>query len=466
MYTTEQKMKTNLKYLILNIIVVLVLCGVSQVASAQLLGRNLASDERGVVVDKIIAKVDNYIILKSEVERAYLEYLSRGQFSSGDAKCRIFESLVINKLLVAKAEIDSVEVGDDEVESNLERRFSILLAQIGGTEADIERYYNKTIQEFKDDLRTDVKEQLIVQRMQSTITEGIDITPAEVKKFFKGIPSDSLPFFSKEVEVAQIVKNPTVSKSQKDKVKAELLRIRQTINSEADFEAAAKKYSQDPGSAARGGNYGYQRRGAFVPEYEAAVFKMKPLEISEPVETEYGFHLIQLIDRRGNEYNSRHILLTTTPSADDLKDAEGYLDSLKTVIAADSVSFEKAASEHSDDQQTSGSGGFFLNSLGSSYVAIDELDPVIFFTIDTMDIGQITKPISFRSDDGKEAARIIYFRSFKKAHQANLSQDYQKIQAAALTNKRNIALSKWFSDAQGDVFIEIDDELSYCKILN
>jgi len=439
---------------------------VSQHAYGQLLGRNTATDERGVVVDKIVAKIDNYIILKSEIERSYLEYLSRGQFTSGDAKCSIFESLVINKLLVAKAEIDSVVVGDDEVESNLERRFSILLAQIGGTEADIERYYNKTIQEFKDDLRSEIKEQLIVQRMQSTITEDIDITPAEVKKFFKTIPSDSLPFFSKEVEVAQIVKNPTVSKSQKEKVRNELLSIKQTINNEADFEAAARKHSQDPGSATRGGNYGYQRRGAFVPEYEAAVFKMKPGQISEPVETEYGFHLIQLIDRRGNEYNSRHILLTTSPSGNDLELAQEYLDSLRTIIIADSTTFEKAASEFSDDQRTSGSGGFFLNSLGSSYVPVDELDPVIFFTIDTMQTGQITNPVTFRTDDGKESVRMIYFRSFKKAHQANLKQDYQKIQAAALTNKRNIALSKWFSEAQGDVFIEIDDEYSYCKILN
>ena len=203
-----------------------------------------------------------------------------------------------------------------------------------------------------------------------------------------------------------------------------------------DFETMAKENSEDAGSASQGGNYGFRKRGEFVPEYEATVFRLKPGEISQPVESEYGYHLIQLIERRGNEYNSRHILLMTSPSESDLDIAAYYLDSLGNNIRNDSISFESAASEFSDDIDTAGSGGFFLNISGGSKVPVDEIDPVVFFTIDTMSVGDLSKPIIYRTPDGKDAVRILYYKSMVKPHLANLKQDYQKIYNAALNQKR------------------------------
>ncbi len=425
----------------------------------------LSQQPKGQVLDKIVSKVDNYIVLKSEVDRTYLEYLSRGEKGGTAIKCKIMENLVIDKLMVAKAEIDSVIVSDEEVESNLDRRLQIMISQIG-SEEDIERYYGKSIEQFKEELRESIHEQLVVQRMESEITADLEVTPAEVKKFFKRIPRDSLPFYSKEIEIAQIVKYPSISKSQREKVKKRLYDIRADIMAGADFEDMARKHSEDAGSAARGGNYGFKKRGQFVPEYEAVVFKLKAGEISEPVESDYGYHLIQLIERRGNEYNSRHILLMTNPSESDLAESGKYLDSLRTLIVQDSISFEKAATEYSDDIETAGSGGFLLNNSGGSRVPVDEIDPVIFFTIDTMQVGTISNPIAFRTPDGKDAVRILYYKSTIKPHLANLQQDYQKIYAAALNKKRLITLNDWFDEAKEDVFIEIDPEFRECRILN
>ncbi|MEM7550624.1 MAG: peptidylprolyl isomerase [Bacteroidota bacterium] len=420
--------------------------------------------QQEVVVDEIIVKVDDYIVLKSDLEKAYLDVSSRGSFTQGNLKCRLLEQMVVDKLLVAKAEIDSVVVSEDEVQRNLDRRFQVLVSQVGSKE-EIEAFYGKSIEEFQEELREQVEEQLIVQRMQGTITEGLDVTPAEVKKFFKNIPADSLPFFSKEVAVAQLVKFPEVSKPQKLKVKDRLLEIREQIKSDSDFEEMARKYSEDPGSAFRGGNYGFQTRGSFVPEYEAAVFKMEPGEISEPIESEFGYHLIQLIERRGNEYNSRHILLKIEPSEEDLEGTEDLLDSLKTTIEEGNLTFQKAASEYSDDIVTSGSGGFFAGSTGALSIPVDEIDPVLFFTLDTMSVGSITPPMRYRTDDGKDAVRVIYYKSFSPPHQANLNDDYQKIYSATLNSKRSKILNKWFDDARYDVYIDIDDEYSNCEIL-
>lgn len=419
----------------------------------------------GVLVDEIIAKVDNYIVLKSDLEGAYLQYLSSGQGSGPQAKCGILEQLIVNKLLVAKAEIDSVIVSDAEVDGNLDRRMQIIISQYGGSPERLEEYYGKSINRIREEIRDQIKEQLIVQRMQSTITSGVTITPAEVKKFFNRIPTDSLPYFSTEVEVAQIVKIPEVGKDQKSRAKSTLYDLKDRIENGESFNVLAKEYSQGP-SGRNGGELGIAKRGAMVPEYEAAALKLKPGELSDPVETEFGFHLIELKDRRGNEYDSRHILIIPEFSENDIQIADDYLDSLKNIIELDSMAFEQAAKEYSDDQLTSGSGGFFLDQSGSTKISVDNLDdPVIFFTIDTMQVGQISPPIKFRMDDGKEAVRIIYFKSRIEPHQASLRDDWQKIQSAALNEKQSRALSTWFNKARNDVFIRIDDNYNNCNIM-
>jgi len=367
-------------------------------------------------------------------------------------------------LLVAKAEIDSIIVTDEEVESNLDERMRRILAQIGGDESEVETYYGKSLDQIQSEIRESVKEQLIVQRMQGEITSDIKVTPAEVRTFFKNIPNDSLPYFSAEVAIGQIVKFPTVGKNQKQNVRAKLIDLRERIEKGESFEELAKKYSEGP-SASQGGNLGYQKRGDLVPEYEATALQLKPGELSNPVESAFGFHLIQLIDRRGNEYNSRHILVRAESSENDVEEAKAYLDSLRTLILNDSISFEKAAKEYSDDQATATSGGFLMGSTGAAYVPTNELDFETFLTIDTMKIGGITKPLNYRMEDGQTAARIILFKDKIRPHQANLIEDYQKIAAAATAQKKNNILSTWFDKAQAEVYIQIDPEYNTCQIL-
>ncbi len=418
-----------------------------------------------VAIDKIIAKVDNYIILKSELERSYLDFLSRGQMRGSNAKCQILQQLVVNKMLMAQSEIDSIFVDDSEVNSNLDRRMAVMAQQFGG-EAEIERAYGKTIDQIRSEIFDNIKEQLTIQRMQSELTSSLKVTPSEVKKFFRDIPQDSLPYFSTEVSIAQIVKEAEPGKIQKDKVKNLLLNIRSRIESGESFADLAKQYSQDPGSAANGGQLGFYGRGELAPEYEAAALSMQPGGISMPVETQFGIHLIQLQEKRGNTYRSRHILITPQPNQDDYTRTENYLDSLRNRIVLDSITFQSAAKEYSDDQLTSSAGGFFQDESGALRVAAETLDPNIFFTIDTMKIGNITKPIRFQKEDGTYAYRIIYYKNKIAPHQANLDDDYQKIAAATLAQKKNNKISLWFEKARGNVFIEIDPEYDYCNLAN
>jgi len=422
-------------------------------------------ESEGVVIDKIIAKVDDYIVLKSELERAYLDFLARGQARGSGAKCEILQQLVVNKMLVAQAEIDSIIVLDEEVNSNLDRRMAVMAQQFGG-ELEIQKAYGKSIEQIKAEIFENIKEQLTIQRMQSDLTSGMKVTPSEVRKFFKDIPRDSLPYFSTEVSIAQIVRQADPGPPQKEKARSFLLDIKSRIEKGESFETLAKQYSQDPGSAERGGELGFFGRGELAPEYEAAALSLSPGEISMPVETQFGFHIIELEGKRGNTYKTRHILIKPQPNQADYDRTEKFLDSLRTEIVNDSITFQAAAKEHSDDQETSSAGGFFQDETGALRVSVEQLDPNIFFTIDTMQVGEMTKPLRFQQTDGTYAFRIIYYKDKIKPHQANIDDDYQKIAAAALSRKKNLKISEWFEKARSNVFIDIDSEYDYCSLAN
>ncbi|WP_339813344.1 peptidylprolyl isomerase [uncultured Imperialibacter sp.] len=419
--------------------------------------------QQTMVLDEIIAKVDNYIILRSDMEKSYLEMLSRNDIT-GITRCDALETLVINKMLVAKAEIDSVMVEDGDVESNLDRRLQFFINQVGSEER-LEEFYGKTIDQFKDELRESVKEQMVVEKMQGTITKDLTVTPAEVKKFFKTIPSDSLPFFSTEVTIGQIVKIPEPGEVEKEKIRTQLIAIRNKILAGESMATLAQQYSMDPSVRRNNGELGFFRRGDLAPEFEATALSTQPGEISMPVETDFGFHIIQLVERRGNTYNSRHILMIPVPSPADIKASRDYLDSLKTQIEAKTITFEKAAKEYSDDKATASDGGFLLDGTGAPRVSVEEIDPVLFFTLDTMKVGNITAPIDYRLDDGTQALRLIYYKDKVPPHQANLEQDFQKIYQATLSAKKNKILSEWFRKAQGDVYIDVDPEFDFCNLL-
>ncbi|MCC5937756.1 MAG: peptidylprolyl isomerase [Lunatimonas sp.] len=428
----------------------------------------------GQVLDKIIAKVDNYILLESDLQKAYLEAVSQAQQGFGTpTKCEVFESLVINKLMAAKAEIDSILVSDAEVIIQTDQRFSMIMQQFGGDEETLIEAYGKTSDQLKAELQDAIKEQMIVGKMQKKIAEDVTVSPADVRKFFEAIPKDSLPFFSAEVTVGQIVKKPEANKAEKDKVYNFLLGLKQQIlDGETDFATLASQYSEDPGSKVQGGDLGFFRRGELAPEYEAMAFALRPGEIGDPVETQFGFHLIQLLERRGTTFNTRHILITPKPSEEDVVKAERYLDSLRQVILDDKITFAKAAKEYSDDRQTSDNGGFFTDPInGSNKLTLRTLeDPVLYFTLDSMKVGTITTPMRFDDVDPRNmrsepAVRILFYKDRFPAHRANINDDYEKLKAATRRKKEEDILSSWFILAKEEVFIDIDPQYDECQAL-
>lgn len=423
----------------------------------------------GQVLDKIVAKVNNNILLESDVQKTYIEAVAQSQQGmSAPTRCEVFESLMINKLMVAKAEIDSVIVTDAEVMLQVDNRFNAVMQQFGGDESVLVEVYGKTADQLKSEIEDVIREQLIVQRMRNKITEGITVSPAEVRAFFNSIPRDSLPLFTSEATVGQIVRKPTVNPKVREEIIAQLSQFKQDIlDGKADFADLAKRYSMDPGSAAQGGDLGFFRRGELAPEYEATALSLRPGEISDPVETQFGFHMIQLLENRGATYNTRHILRIPTATEEDIQKAERYLDSLKKEIQDGKIEFAKAAKEYSQDRTTSDAGGFFTDpATNSNRLSLRTLeDPVLYFTIDTMKVGDITRPIRFEDPREGTKVRILYYKARYPAHKANLEDDYEKMKAATLRRKEDEILEKWFLTAKEDVFIDIDPVYDRCNVL-
>jgi peptidyl-prolyl cis-trans isomerase SurA len=423
------------------------------------------AQEKEIIVDRIIVKVDNYIVLKSDLERTYLEYLSQGEVNSGSLRCKALENLVINKMLVAKAEIDSIVVSDGAVQNNLDQRMSYMISQIGSPK-EIEAYYGKSLEQIEAELFDQVKEQQIIEEMQRTITADIKVTPSEVKQFFNSIPNDSLPYFSTEVEVGQLVMKPEPGQEQRAKVERQLLEIRgQILRGSAKFENLAKLYSEDPGSGSRGGELPFYKRGELAPEFEESAMTMEVGELSMPIKTDFGYHLIELQERRGNTFKTRHILITPKPSVDDIANAALKLDSIRNLILDSVMDFRSAAKEFSADNETAMNGGFFSGQDGSTRVSVEVLDPNIFFTVDTMKIGAITEPLKFSMPDGSTAFRLIYYLQRVPPHQANLKDDYQKLAQYALNEKKGRLLDEWFKRAKDEVYVDLDPSYNYCNIL-
>ena len=316
----------------------------------------------GQVVDKIVAKVDNNILLESEVQKSYLEALSQAQQGiESPTRCAVFESLLINKLMVAKAVVDSVLVTDAEVLLEANNRFAMVMQQFGGDESMLAEMYGKTAEQLKAELEEVMREQLIVRKMRKTITDGITVSPSEVRAFYLNIPKDSLPLFTSEATVGQIVRKPETNPKVREEIIAQLKQFKEAIaTGKSTFAELAKANSEDPGSAEQGGDLGFFRRGELAPEYEATALGLRLGEISDPIETQFGFHMIQLLENKGSTFNTRHILRIPKASEEDIVKAERYLDSLKKEVLAGKIDFAKAAKEYSQDRATSDAGGFLL----------------------------------------------------------------------------------------------------------
>ncbi len=420
------------------------------------------SQEAPVNIDRIIAKVDNYIILRSEVEQLY----QRGQQQQQPvSKCQALESMVVNKLLVAKAEIDSVLVDDKDVDAQLTARMQQMI-QMYGNEKNIVEQFGKSLETLKSEVRSQVREQITAQKMQGKITEGLKITPNEVKRFFTRIPKDSIPEIPTEVELGHIVRLAKVTKAQKEELSERLLDYKRRILAGEKFEDLAKEYSEDPGSRQYGGDLSWSQRGKMVPQFEAAAMRLKPNEMSNVVESDFGLHLIQTLEIRGQEFHARHILLRPDYNRLDASDATKFLDSIRTEIVKDSIKFEKAAKDFSEDKQTQDGGGMLIDpQTGASRLPLDEsMDPTLYFTIDSMKVGTITVPLPYRSEDGKTGVRIIYYKARHAPHRANLKDDFERLKEFATMEKRNVEIEKWFKKATADVYIKIDPEFESCNI--
>ncbi len=419
------------------------------------------------VIEKIIAKVNDNIILSSELEFAIMQVKQENPQPVPNLECRVLESLLVQKVLVAKAEIDSVVVDEQTIQNTIDQKWeAILKGPPPLTEAMIYERYGKTKDEITDELRPQIVEQLTSQKMQGEITDEISVTPADVKKFYKNIPKDSLPRISTEVEIGQISVLPKYSEKAKEAARKKLEDARQRILNGDDFEIIASTISQDPVSARQGGELGQFCRGDLVPEYESACFKLNPGEYSEIIESVFGFHFIQLISRHGNCFNSRHILIKPEKTAADMEKAVMFLDSIRSLILADSLSFEKAAYEYSDDVTTKQNGGQLYNpQTGTNRVPMESLDPTLFFTIDTMKVGTISEPFVAKTFNGEKAATLIYYKNKTRAHIANLKDDYQMISNAALAEKKNKALNEWFENSKKELYITVAPEYQGCKVL-
>lgn len=419
------------------------------------------------VIDKVVATVGGELVLLSEVEEqvALLEAQNGGL--PDNARCQILESLLVSKLMLNQSKLDSIEVADEEVEVQLQARIDRILGFMNGDISQFEAYYGQSINEVKEQFREDLKNQILTDRMRGQVLGGVKVTPSEVKNFFNQIPFDSLPYFNSEVEIGEIVYKPKVNPVEKQKAIDKLEEIRtQIMKDSASFEEMAQKYSDD-GSARIGGDLGWAQRGKFVQAFEAAAYKLEKDEISPVTETEFGLHIIQLLERRGNSIHVRHILVRPEITDADMELARKHLDSIRHLIVNDSMSFSLAVKRHSDEniQSFTNDGRLVNPATGNTFFETGDLDPDIYFTIDTMQINGISAPFEFNDPTGEAYFRLVQLQSRSAPHRANLQLDYSKIRQAAIESKQNEFINAWVEDKIESTYIAIDGLYDNCPNL-
>lgn len=423
----------------------------------------LAQNDKALI-DRVVATVGGEIILLSEVQEQFSYAKQQNANLPPDFLCVSVQNLIVQKLLVNQAKLDSVEVKDDEVETQLNARIDRLMLYFNQDPKAIEEFYGQSIDQIKDQTRSDMRNQILAERMQGKITEKATITPSEVKQFFKNIPKDSLPYFNAEVEIREIVYKPQINAAERTSAQERAIDLRKRIEAGEDFAALAKKFSDDLGSGAQGGDLGFVKRGTFVPEFEAMAYKLEPNQLSPVVETEFGFHIIQLIERRGNLIHCRHILIKPEISEADLKIAETKLDSVRKLILDGKMTFSEALKKFGDkNQQSFSNDGRVANPRsGNTFFEVTDLETNIFFAIDGKKEGDIAEPFQYKGPDGTDFFRLVQLVSRSKPHQADLKQDYGKIQQAALEQKKAAFTEKWVLDKLKSTYLSIGDMFAEC----
>lgn len=417
-----------------------------------------------VVLDKTIAKIGDQYILLSDLEYRYREEVLAKGIDTKEAKCDLLFTMIREKMLIVQADRDSIEVSPDEIDMQMEQRMAFFIQQFGSEKA-IEKYFNESMANIRAKLRKTMEDQMIVNKMQQKLLGDVKISPNEVRTFYRNLPQDSMPDIKTQYEVGQVVLNIPVSTKEKRRVKRHLNKIRnQIISGDLEWSIAATLYSEDPGSKARGGDLGWAPRSAYVPEFSAAAFKLKKDSISGPIETQFGYHIIQMLDRKGDRIHVRHILISPKPRPENRRTARSKLDSIRKLILRDSFTFKTAAYKFSQDEETRNTGGMLYDAeTGSTKISNENIPIDLSILLDTMKVGLISLPLSFMGSDNKEAYRIIYLKSKILAHKANLTQDYAFISDLALNQKNISVIINWTWQKAPSMYISIADEYHSCK---
>ena len=421
-----------------------------------------AFSQNNKIVDRVIAVVGDNPILLSDVEEQKLQAYQQG-LDPNEYECDILEELMLEKLLLHQAEIDSVEIPEGQVNAELDQRIQYFASQMPNGVEDLVKFYEKSIQEIKDEFYTQIENRMKTQEVQSGITSDVRVSPKEVKAFYKSFPEDSVPLVGSKIEIAQIIMNPIITEKEKEAIKKELEALRiKIVNGDLSFEAAANFNSCDKGSAEKNGDFGWVGRGQFVPEFEAMAY-MTPIDSVSPVfESQYGFHILRIEKRRGEQFYGRHILLCTKPSFEQLTITKKRLDSVRTEINAGNLDWETAVEMFSDDDFTKATKGIVYNqNSGTSLISMEELDPVTFQQIENLKVNELSKPFLFETYDG-QSYKLVKLNKRTPPHKANLDDDYQMIQEFALADNQNKTLTKWVNTKLIDVYIRLDEEYQGC----
>jgi len=419
------------------------------------------------ILDKVVAVVGKSPLLLSEIHSSLLQQKEKSTLGE-NSKCKTFEDLLFQKLLIAQADRDSIVVSDNEIDGELDRRIQYYVSMLG-SEEKFEEFYGKKINVFKEELRDDVKNQLVAQKMQQKITGDVKLTPNEVRSFYKTLAIDSLPLVESELEIGHIVRKPPISDEAKAVVRAQLEVYRLRVMNGESMSVIAALYSEDPGSAKNGGRYESVGRGQMVPEFEAVAFRLKQNEVSEIFETTYGYHFMQLVSRKGEFVDVRHVLMSAKISQLEVLKEKEKLDSIRELIVTNKINFTDAVRLYSNDKDTKQNGGLIINPASNStkweLEEIGQMDQNLVFMIENqMKVGDVSPVIQHVGADGKQAWRIVCLKSRTDPHKANLKDDYTKLLNMASYENQKKMVRDWINKKSKSTYIKIDDEFNSCKL--
>jgi peptidyl-prolyl cis-trans isomerase SurA len=416
------------------------------------------------VLDKVVAVVGNEAILMSDVEQELMQLRAQGRMVDDDLRCEIFEHLLVQKLLLAQARIDSLKVNEMAVEMEVDQRIRYFTVQLGSTQK-VEEYWSKPMFEIKEQMRHFIREKNLTQQMQGNIVSEVIITPRDVKQFYNSMPADSFRMIPDQFVIQQVVKYPPSSSEARFQVRERLLELRERILKGDKFQALAVMYSEDPGSARRGGEMGLSPREQFVKPFADAAWALREGQVSQIVETEFGFHIIQCIDIQGDLRNLRHILIRPKFSTETQQLAIQHLDSVATLIRADSISFEFAVLRFSEDKNTRLSGGYVINpQTQTTRFEKDQLVPTDYFVLREMKVGEVSAPFASKDQAGNDIFKIVKLKELIPSHRANLEQDYMVIHDEAKERKQQEVFNAWLQKRIKSAYIMIAPEMRGCKL--